>query len=517
MQKPQLTANAVKDLMEGKQLTAVILQVLSTNKVGKRYRAFISDGTYSIPWLSNANVQLATQLNGLLTSRQLEDYSIVRVNYSIVNPVNNYGEEETRLVILEDLEILKRGSEVGGIVGDPVQWTPGASQAASKPQAPAPPIDALSGIVEKALLDLETTSCISIGEDNQTINTAVLGRIASDYYLSHLTVELFKDKLSSNSSWQDLLKILSDVHEYAELPVRDNEDEQNAELAKLCPYKVNQHTLDSPHTKAHLLFQAHFSRLSLPSSFYHTDTKFVLDQAIRILQAMLDVAADRGWLETALNIQQLVQMVIQGRWLFSNDPLHTSVLILPHLDLPHIPALKRICNTNHTPSLLELIFSVGGKMEKLSKELSDDLEPTKMEEVFDALVSLLLVPLEVTLDGLVPDTSCISNRPVELNSRLLDSDWLQVVCNQEYTVNIKVSQIPTTFKRRNDRRYAFAPKFPEPKEEGWCFVLGSVEQKELWALKRSGPLWWAKSTQQLSFAVPSNPGRFRFPSFNQIV
>ena len=82
-----------------------------------------------------------------------------------------------------------------------------------------------------------------------------------------------------------------------------------------------------------------------------------------------------------------VQMVIQGRWLFSNDPLLTSVLILPHLDLPHIPALKRICNTNHTPSLLELISSVGGKMEKLSKELSDDLEPTKMEEVSNAVIN----------------------------------------------------------------------------------------------------------------------------------
>ena len=34
MQKPQLTVNAVKDLMEGKQLTAVILQILSTKKVG---------------------------------------------------------------------------------------------------------------------------------------------------------------------------------------------------------------------------------------------------------------------------------------------------------------------------------------------------------------------------------------------------------------------------------------------------------------------------------------------------
>ena len=43
-------------------------------------------------------------------------------------------------------------------------------------------------------------------------------------------------------------------------------------------------TLDSPHTKTHLLLQAHFSRAALPIADYLTDTKSVLDQALRILQ-----------------------------------------------------------------------------------------------------------------------------------------------------------------------------------------------------------------------------------------
>ena len=55
---------------------------------------------------------------------------------------------------------------------------------------------------------------------------------------------------------------------------------------------------DDPHTKANLLFQAHFLRLELPMADYATDTKSVLDQAIRILQAIIDVAADAGWLAT---------------------------------------------------------------------------------------------------------------------------------------------------------------------------------------------------------------------------
>lgn len=42
---------------------------------------------------------------------------------------------------------------------------------------------------------------------------------------------------------------------------------------------------DDPHTKANLLLQAHLGRLALPISDYITDTKGVLDNSLRILQA----------------------------------------------------------------------------------------------------------------------------------------------------------------------------------------------------------------------------------------
>ncbi len=57
-----------------------------------------------------------------------------------------------------------------------------------------------------------------------------------------------------------------------------------SELAKFCKIKVDSSTYDSPHTKTHLLLQAHFSRLTLPCTDYQTDLKTVMDQAIRILQ-----------------------------------------------------------------------------------------------------------------------------------------------------------------------------------------------------------------------------------------
>ena len=45
-------------------------------------------------------------------------------------------------------------------------------------------------------------------------------------------------------------------------------------------------------------------------SDYVTDTKSVLDQALRILQAMVDVAADGGWFDATLGTMRLAQMGI---------------------------------------------------------------------------------------------------------------------------------------------------------------------------------------------------------------
>lgn len=95
----------------------------------------------------------------------------------------------------------------------------------------------------------------------------------------------------------------------------------------MCRLKVDPLTYDSPHTKVFLLMQAHFSHLPLPNTDFNTDTKSVLDQSIRILQAMIDVVAEKGWLSTTLRIQMLMQCVIQARW--QDDAV---AMCLPNVD-----------------------------------------------------------------------------------------------------------------------------------------------------------------------------------------
>jgi activating signal cointegrator complex subunit 3 len=125
----------------------------------------------------------------------------------------------------------------------------------------------------------------------------------------------FRNELGPSLTLEDLLVVMTGVHEYSQLPVRHNEDLLNEDLAKYCPIPVSPGSYDSPHTKAHLLLQCHFSRIQLPCSDYYTDLKSVLDQALRILQAMIDACAENGWLGPTLHCINLIQMVVQARWL----------------------------------------------------------------------------------------------------------------------------------------------------------------------------------------------------------
>jgi hypothetical protein len=64
-------------------------------------------------------------------------------------------------------------------------------------------------------------------------------------------------------------------------------------------------------------------RVEVPISDYVGDTKSALDNSVRVLQAIADLAADAGWLDTALATMHLIQGLMQV--LFSL-PLHARCL-----------------------------------------------------------------------------------------------------------------------------------------------------------------------------------------------
>uniref|UniRef100_A0A3Q3K309 Activating signal cointegrator 1 complex subunit 3 n=1 Tax=Monopterus albus TaxID=43700 RepID=A0A3Q3K309_MONAL len=346
----------------------------------------------------------------------------------------------------------------------------------------------LSNLVERSLRDLECSYCIEIKEDGHTIEPLTYGRIASYYYLKHETIRLFKERLRSELPIHELLSILTDAEEYSELPVRHNEDQLNSQLAQQLPLQVNPHSYDSAHTKTHLLLQAHFSHAQLPCSDYTTDTKTVLDNAIRICQAMLDVAANEGWLITALSICNLVQMIVQGRWLHDS-----SLLTLPHVEPQHLHLFRKWANRagksdvrgfkGPIEGLPELIAACNGKESVLTAIVGQEL--FTIHQVCSFLNHLPVLEVEMSVKGWWEESQEQTERPLPAAGANLreESSWLHVHADQEYVLQVSLRRI--TLGQKQDSK-AQAPRFPKVKDEGWFLVMGEVDRKELLAVKRVG-------------------------------
>ncbi|NWZ04026.1 ASCC3 protein, partial [Loxia curvirostra] len=371
----------------------------------------------------------------------------------------------------------------------------------------------LSSLVEKSLFDLEGSYCIEVGEDNRSIEPLTYGRIASYYYLKHPTIGMFKDQLKPESNIEELLLILTNADEYTDLPVRHNEDQMNSELAKHLPIEVNPHSFDSSHTKTHLLLQAHFSHAMLPCPDYATDTKTVLDQAIRICQAMLDVAAHHGWLVTALNITNLVQMVVQGRWIHDS-----SLLTLPNVELQHLYLFRKWSQGQRKSvhggyqgpieCLPELMAACEGKENVFASIVDSELPAAHISQAWNFLCRLPILNVSLSIKGSWDEAVQPQNEvpvPSWTTDTRDDKRWIKLHADQEYVLQINLHRTQMGYQGKQDSK-AMAPRFPKVKDEGWFLILGEVDKKELIALKRTGYVR-NRNTVSLAFYTPETPGK----------
>jgi activating signal cointegrator complex subunit 3 len=183
----------------------------------------------------------------------------------------------------------------------------------------------LMSLVSGTLVDLEAAGCVELSQDTDTVITTPLGCIASRCYLDYRTVDIARGGLAeAGNAGLDIVgacRLIADAEEFAELPVRHNEDKVNAELGALVRFRLAvDDDYASPHGKAFLLLQAHFGRTPLPMSDYVTDTRTVLDQASRVAGGMAEMAGEEGRLASTLQLLRVQQMMVQACW-DDDDPL----------------------------------------------------------------------------------------------------------------------------------------------------------------------------------------------------
>ncbi|KAM0707057.1 hypothetical protein Q7P35_006388 [Cladosporium inversicolor] len=303
--------------------------------------------------------------------------------------------------------------------------------------------DYMIEMVDNSMSELADSGCLTL-YPNGDVDPTPLGKIMSYYYLSHKTIRTLVKHATPDATFEEVLSWMSRATEYDELPVRHNEDLINAELSSALPLKGDNFGLPmwDPHVKAFLLLQAHFSRIDLPISDYVGDQTSVLDQAIRIIQASIDVLTELGHLKSCRMMMTLLQAVKSARW-----PDDGPLSILPGVE-PDAEK-KRLAKASAKPkSIIAATTAPRGEIEAALNQLSLPV-PTHGK----ALKALAQLP-QLRVD--VANASAAS-------------------------LSISLArQNPT----QNDKYNIFAPRYPKPQTEGYFVIVSDAANGDILGLKR---------------------------------
>ena len=192
----------------------------------------------------------------------------------------------------------------------------------------------LSELVETTLRELAEAKIIDLDEEDDSITPLNPAMIAAYYNISFITMQTFLLSLTSRTKLKGLLEIATSATEFESTQMRRQERHIFQRIYDRCPVKMSEPSFDSPHFKAFVLLQAHFSRLQLPIDLAK-DQELILTKILNLLSACVDVLSSEGHLN-ALNAMEMSQMVVQAMW-DRDSPL----LQIPHFDTRIVDVLKR--------------------------------------------------------------------------------------------------------------------------------------------------------------------------------
>uniref|UniRef100_A0A0N5AID2 U5 small nuclear ribonucleoprotein helicase n=1 Tax=Syphacia muris TaxID=451379 RepID=A0A0N5AID2_9BILA len=355
----------------------------------------------------------------------------------------------------------------------------------------------LVGVVDTCVEELVASKCIVVDEDEQVLKSTPFGHIASVYYLRHETVRFFSTAITSLLSVEEMLNVLADNPEFAEIPVRHNEDQVNMELQRYLPIKLPSNCdMSSSYAKAHLLFQAHLCRIQIPTD-YVTDLRSLLSQCIRILQAMLEVCMFKRWLASAINVITLMQMIVQARW--HTDP---SLLVLPHFDESSIDDLLNNGTIPMVQSEFHFDQDVDNVESVINRAVTIILERTLLDDVqardvVDALLKWpIIAPKKVSVASDIGEIEFRTEEPTIVPKAV------QITHGKIYNFKICIEAIginksdhlllkmKSSFLEEENKKNqywntdTYSPRFSKEKTAGWIIIIGEKDTGEVMGFRK---------------------------------
>ncbi|CCD45488.1 hypothetical protein BofuT4_P045060.1 [Botrytis cinerea T4] len=214
-----------------------------------------------------------------------------------------------------------------------------------------------------------------------------------------------------------------------------------------------QPSFDSPHFKAFVLLQAHFSRMQLPIDLAK-DQEILLAKVLGLLSATVDVLSSDGHIN-AMNAMEMSQMVVQGMW-DRDSPLKQ----IPHFT----PEVIKAANESGIKDIFEFM---------------DAMDPSENPD-YEALIKRLGLSQTQLAQAANFTNSKYPN--IELDFEVEDPE--EIVAGSPAYLKIKIVRDVDEDDAAEVDMSVHAPFYPAKKMENWWLVVGDEGTKTLLAIKR---------------------------------
>lgn len=347
----------------------------------------------------------------------------------------------------------------------------------------------LSELVENTLKELAEAQIVDMDEDENIspLNAAMIGAY---YNISFITMQTFLLSLSPRTKLKGMLEIVTSATEFESIQVRRHEDYILRRVYDRVPVKMAEPAFDSPHFKAFVLLQAHFSRLQLPIDLAK-DQEIIVGKVLNLLSACVDVLSSKGHLN-AMNAMEMSQMVVQSMW--DRDS--------PLMQIPHFgpTAIKAANEFKYVPVNISQI--------KIYRNANNSARIRDIFEFMEAMDPSENKDYNTLVKRLGLDNKQLAQAAAFTNNKYPNLDLDFTVLEPEEITAGEPAYLKVKIERELDEdeepdTTVSAPFYPAKKMENWWLVVGEEKTNSLLSLKRVTV--GRKLEMKLEYVVPS-PG-----------
>ncbi|KAM7185458.1 pre-mRNA splicing helicase [Rhypophila sp. PSN 637] len=168
-------------------------------------------------------------------------------------------------------------------------------------------------LIHSAATVLKKSNLIKYDEKTGKLQATELGRIASHYYITHGSMDIYNRLIQPSITDIELFRVFAQSAEFKYIPVRQEEKLELAKLLAKVPIPVKE-SIEEPTAKINVLLQAYISRLKLDGLALMADMVYVTQSAGRILRAIFEITIKKGWASVAKLALNMCKMAEKRMW-----------------------------------------------------------------------------------------------------------------------------------------------------------------------------------------------------------